>query len=141
VTAGIEPLVADQFIYGKLFGDSALTAIVGSRIYADSVPQSATRPYVLFQMLSGIDRRTVGPNRLLTNLLYLVQVVAESTSYAGDMATAAKRIDAVLHAASGTTTDGSTYACVREEPFRLAERLADNTEIRRLGGRYRILSK
>jgi hypothetical protein len=141
MSAGLESVVADQFIYEKLAADAALTAIVGSRIYGDSVPQGAQYPYILFQFLSAVDRRTVGPNRLLTNMLYIVQVVDAATSYGGDMSTVAARIDAVLHASSGTTASGQAFACVREEQFRLVERLADKTEIRRLGGRYRILAK
>ncbi len=141
MSAGIESFVADQHIFNKLSSDASLTAIVGSRIYADEPPYGATMPYVLIQFLSGVDRRIVGKKRFFASMVYLVTVVMQTTSYGGNLKTAAERIDAVLHASSGATADGTVFAVVREESFRMTERLEGGVQVRRLGGRYRILAQ
>jgi multidrug efflux pump subunit AcrA (membrane-fusion protein) len=52
----------------------------------------------------------------------------------------AKRIDAVLHAASGSNVDGVIIACTRLRPFQLTE-LTDGVQYRHLGGFYRLLAQ
>lgn len=135
-----ETLVAEQWLYTVLSGDTALAAVVGTRIYADVAPAGATFPYVVYQNQAGRDVRGVGPTRIMANLLYVVRGVNATTTYTGALETIANRIDAVLQAASGTNTRGVVIACVREQPFKLAESL-DTGEYRNLGGIYRLWAK
>jgi len=137
MTMGLESSAAAQFIYTKLAADSALTAIVGSRIYDQEAPQNATYPYVVFSFLSGVDLPVAGGGRLWSNMLFLVEAVGHVSSFGGNLGTAAARIDAVLQASNGSVTDGTISACVREENFRMVEELAGE-QYRRIGGRYRI---
>lgn len=141
MTLGLEPSAAAQFIYGKLSADTALTAVVSTRIYNQEAPQNATYPFVVFSFLSGIDYPIAGGGRLWTNMLWLIEVVAKTSSFGGDLKTAAGRLDAALQATSGSVTDGAVSACVREEAFQLAEVGPGGEQYRRLGGRYRIFAR
>jgi len=49
-------------------------------------------------------------------------------------------VDAVLHGASGTATDGTVIACVRERAFEMVE-MTDGVQYRHLGGIYRVLAQ
>lgn len=139
MTTGNETLAAEQWLYTTLAAASALTAIVSTRIYADEVPQTATYPLVRFAFLSAVDRPVAGGARMLSNLLYQVEVIAQASSFAGNLATAAAALDAAIHAKNGSASAGTIVACVREEPFRAAEMGEGGLPFRRLGGRYRLL--
>lgn len=128
---------ADKWIYTALSGDAQLTAIVGPRIYAEQAPQGAALPYVVFNFQGGADLMSVGPYRVWTNALMLVRGIAETASYAGSLATIADRIDAILHAQSGSNVDGVVYAAVRERPFRMPE-MGNGRQFRHAGGIYRL---
>ena len=134
-----ETLVAEQWLYTVLAADTALAAVVGTRIYAYIAPEGAAFPYVVYQNQAGRDIRGVGPLRIMANLLYVVKVVGQTNSF-GALETAANRIDTVLQAASGTPTRGTVIACVREQPFALVESL-DTGQYRHLGGIYRLWAK
>lgn len=135
----VETVAADQWLFGALSGDASLSALVGGRVYGHVAPQGAQMPFVLFQQqAAGADVRGVGPARIMANLLYVVRIVAESSSFGGSVQTAAGRIDAVLQAASGTVLAGTVLACVRERPFAMTETDEDGRQYRHLGGIYRM---
>jgi hypothetical protein len=134
-----ETLVAEQWLYTVLSGDTALAAVVGTRIYAYIAPEGAAMPYVVYQNQAGRDVRGVGPLRIMANLLYVVKVIGATNSF-GTLEVAANRIDAVLQAASGTNVRGTVIACVREQPFALVESL-ESGQYRHLGGIYRLWAK
>lgn len=138
-----ETSAAEKWIYSKLAADAALTAIVGTRIYHDRIPQDVANPYpcVVFAYQSGRDVRGVGAWRAWSNLLYVVRGIDETEDYLGNLQTIANRIDAVLHGASGTTSEGTVWASVREEPFRMSEEGPGGRIFGHLGGIYRVLAK
>lgn len=132
-----ETVTAETWLYTKLHGDSTLLASVPGGVHTWPAPANASGAYVLYQMQSGVDIRGVGPTRIGVSGLWLVRVVAETQSYTGNLLTAANRIDVLLHAASGTATGGTVWACVREQPFQLPE-TKDGRQWRHLGGIYRL---
>lgn len=134
-----EVIAAEKWLYTVLSASSALTSAVGARIYADVAPATAAFPLVLYAQLSAVDLRPMGPARIFSNMLYVVRGVNETASKTA-LESIADAIDAALHAASGTTVEGTVYACVRERPFVLAETI-NTRSFRHLGGVYRIYAK
>lgn len=137
-----ETLAAEKWLYTVLAADGALAAVVSTRIYADRIPQDVASPYpcVVFGHLSAVDLMGVGAYRIWANTLYVVRGIAEAESFLGNAKTIADRIDAVLHATSGATSEGTVWACTRESPFRMAETSAGGRNFVHLGGVYRILA-
>jgi hypothetical protein len=138
-----ETNAAEKWIYATLAADATLTGLVGTRIYRNRVPQDVTSPYpcVVFAYLSGRDRRGVGTWRAWSNTLYVVRGIDETENSLGPLKTVADRIDAVLHGASGATSEGTVWAAVREEPYSLSEEGPGGRIFEHLGGIYRILAK
>lgn len=131
----------ERWLYATLTADASLTAITGGQVYFDSVPDTATVPYVYITNSDMRDLKGTGPNIYATRAHYAVRCVAETPP--GGLTTAlinaAERIHTVLHAGSGSNADGSTIACVREQPFSMTERdPATGRPYRHLGGIYRI---
>lgn len=142
MTAGLETIAMKQFLTTKLTADSALAAVVSTRIYDGVAPAAATFPCVVFQNQSagGIDVVATGALRIMTDSLFVVKGIARTQSFMGDLKTIATRIDAALHGISGTATDGTVIACVRERAFELIE-TTDGVQYRHLGGVYRLLAQ
>ena len=142
MTQGIEILAAKQFITAKLTADTALGSAVSTRIYDSVAPQGAAWPFVVFQNQSGggNDVAAMGALRIMTDSLFLVKGIEKSSSFMGNLKTIATRIDAALHGTSGTATDGTVIACVRERAFEMIE-TTDGVQYRHLGGIYRILAQ
>jgi hypothetical protein len=140
MSAGYELSAASKWLYTTLAADSALAAVVSTRIYADLAPQAAAHPLVVFQFQGGVDFQAVGAIRIWSNLELLIRGIDQTTTYTANLRTIAKRIDAVLHAASGSNVDGVIIACTRLRPFQLTE-LTDGVQYRHLGGFYRLLAQ
>lgn len=134
-----ETLVAEQWLHSVLSGDTALSTAVGGRIYGYLAPAGAAFPFVVYQNQAGRDVMGTGPTRIMANLLYIIKVIGETKSF-GTIEAAANRIDAVLHAASGSNVRGTVIACVRERPFSLVES-SPSGEYRHLGGIYRLFAQ
>lgn len=138
-----DPNVADRFIFTSLTADSALTVVIGSKVYGAIVwPQTPAPPppYVIYQMQSAVGLRTIGVHRVWSNMLFLIRGVVEGNSYGGASKTMADRIDAVMHAASGTNVDGVMHACVWQSPFRLPE-VTDGKIYLHAGSMFRIYAR
>lgn len=127
-----EIVTAETWLFGILDSDPSLRALV-SRVSSYPAPRDTQFPYVVYQFSSGQDVRGTGPNRVGVSGEWLVRVIAETSSFVGDLQRAADRIDSLLHAASGQ----SIWACVRLRPFQLVENISGR-QIRHLGGFYRI---
>lgn len=131
---------ADGWLYSVLSGDATLAGLVSTRVYGHIAPQEAAFPLVLFALQSSSDVQILGPNRIMTNMHYVVRGVTEGGSFGGTLKTMAERIDAVLQAASGTVAAGQVFACVREQPFALVETV-QGKQYRHLGGVYRLAAR
>jgi len=138
----VETNAAEQWLSTTLKADATLAGLVSTRVYNTRRP-SATTPFpcVIFQLqAAGDDLMVLGGVRVWANMLYLVRGIAEQTSYEGDLASIANRIDAVLHAKSGTATAGTIWVAVRERPFQMSE-IVDGRTFAHLGGLYRIQAR
>lgn len=131
-----ELVAADTFVYAKL---TAAPALCSSRVYAAEAPQGATPPYVVYALMGGFDDLTeVGARRVWANLLYLVKVVGQGTSFTALDATVAE-IDTRLHRSSGpVSTTAYVDSCIREQPFRMVETTPSGVAYRHAGGLYRL---
>lgn len=126
---------AETWIYGKLANDATLTSLGVRGIYAYQAPETATVPYIVFQQQAASDVPALGTIRIMTSLLYVVRVI--STAPFSSLLAIDNRIDALLHASSGTNSNGTVIACVRQSPFVMSEPVEGRT-FRHLGGIYRL---
>lgn len=131
-----EGVIVDRWLYGRLTGDATLMGLI-TGVYSLPVLAGKAPPYVVMQEQTVRDIRGVGPARIGIGGTWLVRGVAETASWGGTLEQIANRIDVLLQAASGTTTGGVVWACVRERPFRLVENTS-NGQYRHLGGIYQI---
>ena len=132
-----EVVSAEKWIYTVLANDATLVSKTDG-IYSALVPAGETYPLVLFgENRTDNDLMALGARRIWSTMHYVVRAIDETKSYGGDLETIADRIDAVLHAASGTTTAGTVWACVRTMPFRMVEQ-RDGRIFRHLGGIYQV---
>lgn len=139
----METNAAEAWLYSTLAADSALAAVVGTRIYNTRRPTGSAFPLVIFQHQGGRDLTMLGAVRVWSQLTYLVRGIVEvfdaneQGSFEGSAKTIADRIDAVLHGKSGTNGSGTVYTCVRDQTFQLVETV-DGRQFRHLGGIYMI---
>jgi hypothetical protein len=135
----METNAAEGWMTTVLKADPQLAAVVSTRVY--NTLRTGPLPCVLFQLQApGADFMVLGGARVWTPLVYLVRGVAEQDGYAGDLATIANRIDAVLHRASGSHAAGTIFTCVRVRAFQMPE-VADGRQFRHLGGLYEIKAR
>lgn len=135
----------ETWLTGKLTGDTTLANLIGApgdvRVHSDHAPLASTWPCVVFQYQGGHDvgGGTRESNRIMLDGLWVVKGIAQQESYGGTLKSIADRIDALLQNSTGGAAgaDGTVFAAVREQPFRLAE-VDDGVEYRHLGGMYRI---
>jgi hypothetical protein len=126
-----------SWVYQLLTGDATLAPLVGTRVYNGIAPAGATFPYVVMQLLSGgNDLMGVGPTRIWADMLWLIKAVTKGSS-TGPLEPIANRIDALLHAASGTVSGGVVHICVRERPFELPT-VENGVSYVQLGAEYRV---
>lgn len=102
----------------------ALTPTIADRLYNGVAPPGAAFPFGVMQLLSGgNDLMALGGIRIWADMLWLIKVIARSKSEqipkSGSIEPIVDRIDALLHAKSGTVTNGVIWECVRERPFEL----------------------
>lgn len=136
-TVGTELYDIETYIYGRLSGDSALTAAVAARIYPEKPDEDAAYPLVVFARQSGLTMLGNSGAILWGNYLYQAEVWGETRSL-NDLKAAADRIDALLHNPDGATVNGARIVSLREQPMGRN----DDTEgvfRRSAGGLYRIL--
>lgn len=139
----METVRAEAWLYGLLTGDTALAALVDSRVYSGAAPQGATLPCVIINHQSGRDVLGVGTVRVMSRLAYLVKAVGRCQSYLA-LEPIADRIDAVLHGASGAVAGiegagAELLACTRTMTVAYAE-MDEGVQYRHLGGLYQIVA-
>lgn len=118
---------------------NAISSGLSSRIYPDIAPPGVPYPFIVYQVQSPPrDIRGVGATRVMVDTLYVVKAVAEVASY-GPLAPIASVIDTAMTSESGSAVgDGTVFSSVRENGLSLAEPPKDGTQIRNLGGVYRL---
>ncbi len=131
-----ETTIVDAWLDQVLSGDATLAALATGGMWDTLADQATAFPYVVWQLQAGHDVRGVGPARIMVNGLWLVRGVDRSPSQT-IVKPIAGRIDALLHAASGSVSGGLVIGCVREEPYKFLE-VTDGVLYWHLGGMYRI---
>jgi hypothetical protein len=115
----------------------ATTGVAG-RIYGYFVPATGNYPCALYSFQGGRDVSAVGAIRVMGSMLYQVKIVGKSTRPDfGSIKALADRVDTLLQAASGTTTDGRVLSCVREAPISYVETHGSDC-YSHAGGLYRL---
>lgn len=124
-----------------LGADSTLNSAVGGRFFQGHVPEGKALPACVFSVLAfGDDLRPAGPDRLWAKATVLVKVIAETNNDAS-LQTAADRVDAVLHAARGGTSDIAVDYCIRKRPFYMKDTSVANKVFTHLGGEYELAAR
>ena len=136
MTVGAETLIIEGWLDSRLQLDLVLAELVGDRIYGHLAPPEAAHPLVVFTAQGPRDIRGVGTARIMIDALYQVKGIDRGRSFA-PLEPIARRLDELLHGASGATDAGWVLGCVREEPISYSE-VDDGTEYRHLGGLYRF---
>jgi hypothetical protein len=114
---------------------------VAGRVYVDDkAPATVVYPYVQYSPLSLQTLLTVNGNRVLTTCVYVVQAIAQSTTFAS-VETAADQIHTTLHQTSGSVTGIYVGSSVCEEEVRRAEAEPGEPSFRYLGFRVRLLAE
>lgn len=132
---------AKAWLYSVLSGNAEITARVGTRIFADFVPEPPANrvfPYIVYNFMAGNDIDGLGVNRLVSNPLFQVRVVVE-----GRPTTAArlvdKRIDTVLHNAVHQLSGDYYFTARREQPIDRTELDASTgKQYSNIGGLFRL---
>lgn len=141
----------DQFLWQQLAGNAALTALLAVQpapapnvapplgIYSQVAPEGAVDPFIVFDMLSSIDRNVIGSDaRLFTRPLYLIRSVTRGASVVtGEQI--AKQIDVSLLGARGSVVaeNISIMGTFRTEMIRYFE-VDQGVTWRHIGGRYQF---
>lgn len=133
----IATILANQWLYARLSSDPVLAQLVGERIYSPPAPPGAELPFVLYRYQAGYDVRGVGATRIMTDLVYQVQVVGRGASVS-PLQPIADRLDVLLQGASGSVGNGRVLTCVREQPIAYPE-VVDGVTYHYVGGLWRIL--
>lgn len=129
--------LTSDFIYHRLTADTALTALVGTRVYHEFAAATASYPYVLILFLAGTDANAIGADqRVFTRPLFLVEAVTQEANWLTAQQIA-DRIEARLLGASGTQSGLTIMGMFRERPLRRVEITPEGTRLNHLGGAWR----
>lgn len=143
----IEALIVDEWLFARLNGDATLRAILGvqvgerrvSSVVAPSVWGDG--PFVTFAEQSPMaDTIVVGGARVFARGLYTVKAIRKTDTWT-TLRSAAERVDALLHGATGTAGGGQVLAFHRDSTLRFIERDESGAEWRHLGGTYRVTAQ
>ncbi len=138
-----EYVSAEKFIFTKLSASTALTALVGDRIYSEiaiSKPgETLVYPLVVFLWGGGQDAKAMAGKSLFLDEIYTVKIIGVGNNY-NSIEAGAAAIQTALHNQRGAVTGGQVLLCQRQAPVKYVE--ADGGKIyRHLGATYRIFSR
>ena len=131
--------IVEAFIWVRatLVADTQLNTAIGGRVYPDIAPLDAAYPFITMQVLDTEDYRIVGPNTLWSTLQFLIRVTTDQkTVY--NIRTIDARMNRLLHAQSGETTDAKIVECVRLRPHHAPTEESEGVFYSHLGGEYRL---
>lgn len=132
---------AKAWIYTVLAANVDIAAAVGTRIYADYVPEppaNRTYPYILFDFIAGTDVDGLGTVRLLSKPLFQVRLVTDGRPTTATRK-ASKRISDVLGVAVHQLSGDFYFTARREQPISRPETDAGTgKKYHNLGGLFRL---
>jgi len=133
-----ETVAAAKWLYSVLSGDSALSALVGARVFAYRVPEGTAFPCGIFQLQAAQpDSRVIGDIRLTSRIVWVVKAIGQGADFVS-IQPVAERIDELLEASSGSNVDGVIVSCVRDRPLEMLEASDTGEDYAHLGGLYRF---
>lgn len=136
---------AMAYLTQQLKGDAGLSAIVGTRVFPDFVPQpeegqdySVLYPAIVFSLAAASDLMSMGMERVMARPLYLVRAIG--IGYYGAISPAADRMDALLHKQTATLTLNGVEYQITSNRERAAQDSALSAGVRFswMGGYYRL---
>jgi hypothetical protein len=116
-------------------GVGGVNTLLGGRVYQDQVPQAAALPAATVGLVAAPDLATLGGDHVQATVDVDVRVVVAGTSYS-PIVVVARRVNAVLDGAHGTSGESYAYKLRRIDFRRLAEEDA-GASYRHLIGTYR----
>ena len=128
----------NQSLYNKLNGATALTALLAgtTSIYAQQAPESASYPYVVYNVQGGGDTNDTA-NRLKNLVVFVRGYSKTSNANAGSIDA---QIDAALHMVPFTGMSGWTNIWLaRETDLESVENPPTGGQVWMNGGLYRII--
>lgn len=133
--------VAETAIYSTLAGTSAITDIVGTRIYSGMAKEGDARPCIIFNLIGGSDWQHSGGNGVAGSVMrFAIEGYADGESYPHDLAA---EIDQALTGQQIGVSDSATNWTVdfiRIRPISLAEHHSGK-EIRRSGFVFEVIAR
>lgn len=140
MSAGKEIHQAQQWLYGKLTGGTALGALLAAGtlgVYdGDDVTDQTAAPYVVINWVSSVESQTANFTRVINELQFDVKAVYRGRSYATG-ANIMAEVDTLLHRSSGSVSGLCVLGCRREEPFQYAE-VTEGISWRHYGASYTV---
>jgi hypothetical protein len=79
-------MTVDTIIFGILSGNSAVTGIVGSRIYPSQAPQTTSFPFVVFETISTMPNNTKSGASEMDKYRIQVTTLSKDNNQANDIA-------------------------------------------------------
>ena len=129
---------AKKWIRAVLIANADITAVVGTRVYADRSPSPLVFPYIIYNFMGGTDVQGLGTARLLSRPLFQVRVVGEGSPDT-NARKVDKRIDDVLRVAVVQPSGEFFFSARREQPIDRPEiNPATNKQFFNLGGLFRL---
>lgn len=133
-------------VYGKLAGDSTLTALLGApasgyskAIYHNQAPAGAAYPYVVFQKQSGVPTEAFGDPSALETDVWMVKAVDRSTS--ADIAEAIReRLKTLLNDATLSISGATLLYLRRQNDSPEYTELTDGVIFQHVGSLFRLVS-
>lgn len=139
----IDTLIVDELIYKTLLGDATINSYIGNRIFEYQHPSGADYPCIVFNnQTPPRDIRGVGSATIMTDTLYVIKVIGETTSYL-PIQPISKKIHSLFNGMQATNTgldqNGTVIGMVREEVIKYPE-VDAGKHYRHLGGLYRVFT-
>lgn len=122
-------------LYAKLTGDATLTAAVGSRVYYEVAPASATYPLIIFAKVSRVVPRVM-TGQAYSDALWLVKGVDKASS-ANAVDDIASRIETILDDGSLTIAGQQVMAILHDSDVQYSE-VTEGVTYHHSGARYRL---
>ena len=106
-------MLIEQALQSKLAGTSAISALVGDRIYYVRAPQDVTKPYICIQKISQVTQNVTSDSQRIVNARFQISIF--DTTYASIKAigaaiyTALDKYDGYMGGESGAWINNCTY--------------------------------
>lgn len=128
----------DQFLYQRITAKTAVTALVGSRVYREIAPQDAQLPLIVFARIDQEDLAAIGQPVTSAVYTYDVQIHAEGES-ATPLVAAADAIAEALDGASGVV-GGAQVSARKVRDTRVPTYVVDGLIHQRVGSEYELFA-